>query len=360
MTGLELLEDTLAKIEEDITHLSSEDVINEEDEREYEDENKGLIWERLERNNKWELYTNFTEDQILQLYRCMVPHIHSNRKRGPLPKISYADGLIIILTFYKTGLEFDKLAEFVGVKPTTLKNTIERLRPILYQTLHEIWISNPMRPNPINGTHFPHIALLVDSTSIQVQRPKARFEESKIYWDGKNHIYALKKEVAVMASKPDYCLFLQKGVVGSKHDYEYLKTTYHSYIPYIQKTSEEFILLQTDQTHQSWGALFDKGYIGREGDTPGLRRITPKKNPSTFSNQAENTEKNKIRVPIECFFGRLQKLWKLFRGIYRWDHQHFDFDFDNCVMLTNEHIQRNSLEELDRMFTRQIFQKKKN
>ena len=132
MTGLELLEDTLAKIEEDITHLSSEDVINEEDEREYEDENKGLIWERLERNNKWELYTNFTEDQILQLYRCMVPHIHSNRKRGPLPKISYADGLIIILTFYKTGLEFDKLAEFVGVKPTTLKNTIERLRPILY------------------------------------------------------------------------------------------------------------------------------------------------------------------------------------------------------------------------------------
>ena len=148
----------------------------------------------------------------------MSQHIHANRRRRPLPKISYMDGLIIMLTFYKTGLEFDKLAEFVGIRPTTLKNAIERLRPILYQTLHELWLSNPVHPNPINGTHFPHLGLLVDSTSIQVKRPKARFEEAKIYWDGENHMYALKKEVAVMASNPHYCLFLQKGVVGSKHD----------------------------------------------------------------------------------------------------------------------------------------------
>ena len=359
MTGFELLEDALTKIEEDITHLSSENVINEEDEKECEDEIKGIIWERLQRNNKWELYTNFTENQILQLYRCMVPHIHSNRRRGPLPKISYIDGIIIILTFYKTGLEFDKLAEFIGIKPTMLKNTIERLRLILYETLHEIWLANPTRPNPINGTNFPHIALLVDSTSIQVYRPKAPFQEAKIYWDGKNHIYALKKEVAVIASKPHYCLFLQKGVVGSRHDYEYLKTTYHSYIPYLQKTSEEFLLLQVDQMHQNWSALFDKGYIGPENDTPGLRRIIPKKNPSAYSHQAENIEKNKIRVPVECFFGRLQKLWKVFRGIYRWDHKNFDVDFDNCAMLTNEHIKCNNLEELDRRFMQQVFQKRK-
>ena len=188
-----------------------------------------------------------------------------------------------------------------------MKNAIERLRTILYQTLHELWLSNPVRPNQINGTYFPHIGLLVDSISIQVQRPKARFEEAKIYWDGKNHMYALKKEVAVMASNPHYCLFLQKGVVGSKHDYEYLKTTFHSYIPYLQKTSEEFILLQTDQAHQNWGALFDKGFFGPDNDTPGLRRISPKKNNSTYLNHSENVEKNKIRVPVECFFWKNAK-----------------------------------------------------
>ena len=55
----------------------------------------------------------------------------------------------------------------------------------------------------------------------------------------------------------------------------------------------------------------------------------------------------------------MQKLWKVFRGIYRWDHKNFDFDFDNCAMLTNEHIKHNSLEELDRRFMQQIFQKRK-
>ena len=151
-----------------------------------------------------------------------------------------------------------------------------------------------MRPNPINDTYFPYIGLLVDSTSIQVQKPKARFEEAKIYWDGKNHMYTLKKEVAVMVSNPHYCLFLQKGVVGSKHDYEYLKTTFHSYIRYLQKTSEEFILLLTDQANKNWGTLFDKCYIGPESDTPGLRRIAPKKNPSTYLDHSGKAEKNKI------------------------------------------------------------------
>ncbi len=60
-------------------------------------------------------------------------------------------------------------------------------------------------------------------------RPKGRFEEAKIYWDEKNAIYALKKECAVLAAKPHYCIFIQKGQVGSKHDYKIFKVTgrYH-------------------------------------------------------------------------------------------------------------------------------------
>ena len=40
----------------------------------------------------------------------------------------------------------------------------------------------------------------------------------------------------------------------------------------------------------------------------------------------------------------------LFKGVYHLDHEHFDLDFDNCILLTNEHIQRMNLEEQDLRF----------
>ena len=52
MAGFELLKDTISKIEEDIILLSSETVIDEEDEKECQDGIEGIIWERLQRNNK--------------------------------------------------------------------------------------------------------------------------------------------------------------------------------------------------------------------------------------------------------------------------------------------------------------------
>ena len=77
-----------------------------------------------------------------------------------------------------------------------------------------------------------------------------------------------------MASKPYYCLFTQKSFVGSKHDYEYFKEKYTTYLTYLVKTSEEFRSLQGDKEHQNWTVLLDKGYIGPESDTEGLRRLT--------------------------------------------------------------------------------------
>ena len=350
----ELLERTIEQRVQELADLEQNFSPVLDNESNIADEPTGGIWDRLKNTNKWELYTNFSEDHLLSLYRVMIPHANSHRRRGPLPKISYADGLIILLTFYKTALEYDKLAAFLGFKLGTLKNAVDRMRPILYDTLHELWLENRRRPTPLNETHFPHVALLIDSTSTKVFRPKVPFQEAKMYWDGKNSMYALKKEVAVMASKPHFCLFLQKGVIGSKHDYEYLKETFHLYIPYLQKMTEEFVQLPSDHGNQNWSALFDKGYVGPDNDTPGLRRITPKKNTSAYADLIENEEKSKIRVPVECFFGRQQKLWKIIRETYRWDHKNFDIDFDNCALLTNEHIKQKDLQEIDKNFALRI------
>ena len=48
---------------------------------------------------------------------------------------------------------------------------------------------------------FLYVALLANSVFIYVFRPRYPFNEANTDWDGKNKIYALKKEVAVMASK---------------------------------------------------------------------------------------------------------------------------------------------------------------
>ena len=179
----ELLEQALSEIDRNVETLSAQPIVVFENGEKYEDEPDGRIWNRLKTTQKWELYTNFNENQLLHLYRLMTPRVYNYRRRGPLPKISDIDSLIIWLTFYKTGLEFEKLADFVGVKITCMKNAIERMRNILYNTLYEVWLANPHRLKPIPNTHYPYIALLVDSMSTQVFRPKAQFQEAKIYWD---------------------------------------------------------------------------------------------------------------------------------------------------------------------------------
>ena len=40
---------------------------------------------------------------------------------------------------------------------------------------------------------------------------KTRFEEAKVYFDGENKIYGLKKEVAVLAQKPHFALSFQNA-----------------------------------------------------------------------------------------------------------------------------------------------------
>jgi len=61
-----------------------------------------------------------------------------------------------------------------------------------------------MRPKPLENTIYPHIALIVYSTSFSLFKPLAKFNESKVFYNGKNRMYACKKEVAIMASPPYY------------------------------------------------------------------------------------------------------------------------------------------------------------
>ncbi len=155
-----------------------------------------------------------------------------------------------------------------------------------------------------------------------------------------------------MAAPPHYALFSGTGFVGSEHDYTELKRSYEKYKSYLQKTAQERHLIPRDSSEVSWAILCDSGYIGDVDNTPGLRKIALLKRTSVVfaSVRQEQRELARLRVPIECFFGRLQKLWSgegslqvrtQYFDIYtyclcRWDHNQFDKDFDLCVLLTNE------------------------
>ncbi len=55
----------------------------------------------------------------------------------------------------------------------------------------------------------------------------------------------------------------------------------------------------------------------------------------------------------------MKKAWAFTQNVYRFDHSHFDEDFDNCFMLTNELIRNNQLDDRDREFYKQFRQKRK-
>ena len=116
-----------------------------------------------------------------------------------------------------------------GYSSTTFRDAIDRARKALLPALKEKWWNNLERPKPLNNPNYANIALLIDSTSIEVYRPTGKFQESKRYWDGKNKIYALKKEVAVMATDPHYALFTCSYEIGSTHDYNIHKRVYDRY-----------------------------------------------------------------------------------------------------------------------------------
>ena len=306
------------------------------------------IFNKMMQDQILEKCTNFTRSELLDLFHRMQPHFQAHRRRGPAPVTPPLDSLICILCMYKTGLDFDRLASMLAMKATTLRDVIDRVRPILYATLTEAWWNRRQRPAPLLDTNYLHITLLVDATSLQVFRPRGRFEEAQIYYDTKNGIYALKKEVAVMAKEPHYALFSSKAFIGADHDYKHFKNNYSMYLEYLKKDLEEKRLI--DDPYAFWSICADKGYIGPASDTPEIRRIVPKKAPRTTAEKKENEEISKIRVKVECFFGRMTSKWVITRHVYRLDHSRFDMDLDNCILLTNEIIKKQSLVEQDREF----------
>jgi len=104
------------------------------------------------------------------------------------------------------------------------------------------------------------------------------------------------------------------------------------------KSPEEKRLISTDRQNEKWSLVADKGYVGPYTDTPGLRKITPHKPAKLEAQKIENEEIKRIRIWVECFFGRMHMVYPFVRRPYPFSLLNFDSDIDNIILLTNEHI----------------------
>ena len=152
---------------------------------------------------------------FLELASSIERMFYSTRRRGPLPKISMKYSLFLLLCTYRSGDILDRLSAMFRIKKSTLDETISRTRSLLNSVLLERWGNLP-KPVPLGGVDnaLKNVGLTVDCTSFQVYRPTGRFEEAKKYFDYKNSIYALKKEIAVMPKPPYFALFYSSGDPG--------------------------------------------------------------------------------------------------------------------------------------------------
>jgi hypothetical protein len=115
-----------------------------------------------------------------------------------------------------------------------------------------------------------------------------------------------------------------------------------------------FPLLTFAVYHSYWAVLYDSGFLGGE-ETP-FTRIRLRKPSTIVNNEQERYIDHwyaRKRVQIECFFGRMTKVFRLFTKPYLFDMNYLSIDVDNVIMLTNEHILSRVLGDDDSSFWRQ-------
>lgn len=291
------------QINQENAEMALREVAERDDDNEVSrDSMGGPLWQQLDENDNWQTLTNFQRHQILSIFEALQSSLPSRRGRKPtLPDL---DALVSFLIWAKMGIGLKNLAALLNIKKGKLAAAIERIRLPLYTSLFKRWWENRLRPTPLPNTAYPYIALLIDSTTTETCRPGGPFEEVKAYFDVKNGIYGIKKEVAVSAHPPHYALFVSTFHLGSEHDFSIHKSEHGPYVTYLTKTPRERGLLPADQ-QANFAILGDSAYIGDPSETPGLRRIALQKHSLVLPHQRPAMQELKrLRVPVECWFGR--------------------------------------------------------
>src|SRR5690349_2381551 len=121
------------------------------------------------------------EEELLDIIHDVQVEDSATERRGPKPKVPLDDAVIALIMLYRLGSRLADLGSLIHILPTALHSALERARIALNRTLKKRWWTDRIRPTPLEDTLFPWIGLIVDSTSVEVFHPTARFEEAQTY-----------------------------------------------------------------------------------------------------------------------------------------------------------------------------------
>ena len=161
------------------------------------------------------------------------------------------------------------------------------------------------------------------TTVCETRIPKKSFKEAKkIFYSGKHYFYARKKGVCGNI-RSGTAAIISDGFPGSVHDIFVVRSRAR----------------QINETLNRRCTLADFGYWGAMHDVPTL-----------IVCGRQDQALRARRVFVECFFGRLKRIWSIFSRMWTLDEEVFDIFFDIACGLTNVHILRHPLREVDAVF----------
>ena len=109
-------------------------------------EPEGTIYTQCHANFCIKTFTHFTKSHIDNLYQIMEPHTAAHHRRAKQPKLSVMDSMLCLLLWFRTGSTIEKLAAELNLTSMMFLNAIDRVAPILLDTLKAKYWHNRIRP----------------------------------------------------------------------------------------------------------------------------------------------------------------------------------------------------------------------
>ena len=241
-------------------------------------------------------------------------------RRGRLGVISSnRERLFFLMTFMSRGIRVIEvlMSRFIRSRDhivRLLKKIAARFLPVLKGGMVRFF--NEELPD------MPGCTMIIDCTVCQVKKPALHFDDAFSHFSGKHGLYCLKKEVCLNI-RSGTAAIVSKSFPGSVADIEVLRSH-----------AEE-----VNTTLAGSSMLADLGYRGVQLDVPTIVICDRERIPNRTR-----------RVLVECYFGRLKMLWRVFATRWKLGEQAFDAFFDLACCFTNADVLRRPLRETDKAF----------
>lgn len=104
-----------------------------------DDEPTSATQRYLDDNDAWKQVTNFTKNELVEIWRPFNDRMAAERHRGPAPESGSMDHLVHYLAWLNTGIDYATLSKMLGVKESRFEDNIGRARGYLFETLSQKW-----------------------------------------------------------------------------------------------------------------------------------------------------------------------------------------------------------------------------